>query len=139
MAPSYANLFKGKWSIPSYLKTSLRINNPLEFINATTNDASPVHFSWKDKRITLFFTTNETPKIIDYILCRAFQEPLLQCKKSHCQRSFFCFTFFFSVQPLRKVCVANRNIGQICKYILVGLAILFFVTSAVRISLPSVF
>ena len=34
------------WSIPSYLKTSLRINNlALEFINATTHDASPVLFS----------------------------------------------------------------------------------------------
>ena len=27
------------WSIPSYLKTSLPINNPLEFIKATTHDA----------------------------------------------------------------------------------------------------
>ena len=32
--------------VMSYLKTSLRINNwALEFINATTHDASPVHFS----------------------------------------------------------------------------------------------
>ena len=26
----------------------------------------------------------------------------------------FLFTYFFSTQPLRKVCIANRNIGQFC-------------------------
>ena len=57
----------------------------------------------------------------------------------------FLFFFFFFVQPPRKVCIANRNIGQKFvflenKYISVILAFVVcsskLVTSAVGISLP---
>ena len=44
---------------------------------------------------------------------------------------------FFSTQPLRKVCIANRNIGQFClKYIPFYFCL---VISAVGISVPSIF
>ena len=59
-----------------------------------------------------------------------------------------CFSLFFFVQPPRKVCIANRNIGQKFvflknKYISVILAFVVcsikLVTSAVGISLPLIF